>query len=250
MNSLFRRVGAAVFLALIMAGIGQAQQADSVGTRGALPGRGGIGGQIGSSYIFGGTDYKGGAQPRFSFIGHFRYQASRTWGWQVSPYFTWNGYVSHALAPYKDLNFPTEGRSKEFYLTQVVGAAGEIQWFHGTGGQRWHLGAGPGIYRVVIENHRKVLKDPLSLELHSSPHLAATAEFGVERFLKKLPNTTIEVTAAMQEAFSRDDKKFPSGWNANPMLIELRAGAHYYYDFRRGKPAPKAPPRPARPAKK
>ena len=96
MNARYRSVGAGVLLLLSTAGAGHAQQSDSVATRGALPGRGGIGGQIGSSYIFEGPDFKDGAQPRLSFIGHFRYQASRRWGWQVSPYFTWNGYVSHA----------------------------------------------------------------------------------------------------------------------------------------------------------
>jgi len=240
MNSRFRRVGAAVLL-LLAAGVTRAQQADSVATRGPLPGHGGIGGQIGSSYIFSGADYKDGAQPRLSFIGHFRYQASRAWGWQVSPYFTWNGYVSHTQAPFVDNNFPAEGRSKEFYLTQLVGAAAQIQWFHGTGRQRWHLGVGPGLYRVVIENHRKVVKDPVSLELHSHAHLAATVELGVERFLKKLPNTSIEFTTAWHEAMAKDDTKFPSGWNANPMAFELRVGAHYYYSFQRGKPAPKLP---------
>ena len=241
MHSRFLRVGAAVLLLAGAAGIGHAQQADSVATRGALPGRGGIGGQIGGTYFFSGTDYKDGSQPRFSFIGHFRYQANKTWGWQVSPYFTWSGYVSHVQAPFTDINFPAEGRSKEFYLAQLVGATAQLQWFHGNAHQRWHLGAGPGIYRVVIENHRKVVKDPLSLELHSHAHLSAMAEFGVERFLKKLPSTSIEVTAAAHAAFAKDDTKFPSGWDANPMVMELRVGAHYYYDFRRGKPAPKLP---------
>jgi hypothetical protein len=236
MNSRFRLAGVVALALLATASLSHAQSADSVATKGALPGRGGIGGQIGSSYIFQEGDYSSGAQPRFSFIGHFRYVISKRWGWQVSPSFTWNGYVSHVNAPFVDLNFPTEPQNKEFYLTQVVGAAGEIQYFGGKPQKRWHIGVGPGLYRVVIQNHRKVVKDPVSLELHSTTHLGTTAEFGYERFMHKLPNTSIELTLATSRVFAKDDTKFPSGWNGVPQLVEIRLGAHYYYDFRKAKP--------------
>jgi len=243
MNSRLRSASVVAFVFLAAAGVCRAQSADSIATRGALPGRGGIGGQIGSSYILSEGDYSDGAQPRFSFIGHFRYVIGRHWGWQVSPYFTWNGYVSHAKAPFADLNSPAEGTRKEFYITQIVGAAAQIQLTGGGARQRWHLGAGPAIYRVVVQNHRKVVKDPFSLELHSGMHMGGTAEFGVERFLKKLPNTSLELTAAWQAAFAKSDARFPSGWNGNPMLAELRFGGNYYYEFRRAKTSPLPNPR-------
>jgi hypothetical protein len=222
------RMASALALAMLaMPGAARAQLADSVATKGPLPGRGGIGGQIGSSYIVADGDYTEGAQPRLTFVGHFRYVISRSWGWQVSPYFTWNGYVSRADAPFVDVNFPAEGRSKQFYLTQVLGASGQLQWFTGTGRTRWHVGLGPAFYRVVIQNHRKVVEDP---------HMGATAEVGYERFLKQLPNTSVEATVAGHAAFARSDNRWRAGWNGNPMLVELRLGAHYYYDFRKPKP--------------
>ena len=93
------RVAGAVALALLaMPGAGRAQPADSIPTRGPLPGRGGIGGQIGTSWIVSEGDYSLGSQPRFTFVGHFRYVINKSWGWQVSPYFSWNGYVSHVDA--------------------------------------------------------------------------------------------------------------------------------------------------------
>ena len=241
MNSRARAAGVVALVFLATARLGHAQSADSVATKGALPGRGGIGGQIGSAWMFSEGDYSSGSQPRFSFIGHFRYQIDHRLGWQVSPYFTWNGYVSSVAAPYTDINFPAEGTQKENYLTQVLGASTELQWFSGSGRQRWHLGFGPAVYRVVIQNHRKVVKDPLSLELHSGTHLGGTAEYGYEKFMKKLPNTSIEVTAAWHIAFAKSDVRWPSGWNGNPMLLELRAGAHYYYNFRKPKPKPTKP---------
>ena len=241
MNPRPRLASALVFALLATASVSHAQTADSVATKGPLAGRGGIGGQIGSSYIVAGPDYADGAQPRFTFIGHFRYQVNSTWGWQVSPYFTWNGYVSHENAPFVDPNFPTEGLSKQEYLTYVRGGAAQVQWFQGKGRSRWHLGLGPAVYQVVVENHRKVVEDPASHELHSGLHLGANAEFGYEKFLKKLPNTSLEGTVAWQAAFARSDERFPSGWNANPHLIELRFGAHYYYDFRKPKPTSSKP---------
>jgi hypothetical protein len=231
------RVASVVALALLVAtGTARAQQADSVATKGPLPGRGGLGGQVGSTYFFGEGDYSDGAQPRLSFSGHFRYVIGRSWGWQVSPTFTWSGYVSHADAPFVDPNFPTGGLSKEKYLTQVLGVASQIQWYSGTGRQRWHLGLGPAIYRVVVQNRRKVVEDPVSRELHRGMHMGAVAELGFERFLKRLPNTSLEVTAGAQAAFAKSDNRWTSGWNGNPMLAELRVGAHYYYDFRKPKP--------------
>ena len=236
------RLASAVVLALLaVASVSHAQTADSVATKGPIPGRGGVGGQIGSSYLVAGPDYKDGAQPRFTFVGHFRYQINPTWGWQVSPYFTWNGYVSHVEAPFVDLNFPTEGKSKEDYLTFLRGASIQLQWFRGKGRTRWHLGAGPAVYQVVVEHHRKVIEDPKSHELHKGLHLGATGEFGYEKFMKKLPNTSIEATAAWQIAYARSDERFPSGWNANPQLAEIRLGVHYYYDFRKPKPTSNKP---------
>lgn len=231
------RVASVVALSLLAAtGVGRAQQADSVATQGPLPGRGGIGGQVGGTYMYAEGDYSEGSQPRLSFTGHFRYIINRTWAWQFSPSFTWSGYVSHADAPFVDPNFPSEGLTKEHYLAQVLGVSSQLQWYGGSGNQRWHLGVGPAVYRVVVQNHRKVVEDPVTRELHNGMHMGAVAEIGVERFLKRLPNTSLELTAGWQMAFAQSDNRYPSGWNGNPMLAELRFGGHYYYDFRKPKP--------------
>jgi hypothetical protein len=71
-------------------------------------------------------------------------------------------------------------------------------------------------------------------------HIGASAELGFERFLKKLPNTSLELTFAGHTAFAKDDTKWVSGWNGSPMLAEIRFGGNYYYDFRRGKTAKNA----------
>jgi hypothetical protein len=232
----------ATVLTLTVASLGHA--ADSAPKQGALPGRGGLGAQIGTSYIYDGGDYAEGAQPRFSFSADFRYLVNPQWGWQVSPLFTWNGYVSNATAPFVDPNPTAEIRpdgtqSKEHYITQFVGASGQLQrWFTGKD-SRWHVGAGPGVYRVVLQNERRVLADTVTWRRHKGTYLGAQAEIGYERFLKKLPNTSLEATATWMMVFSADKDAFPQGWNDSPALVGLRIGGNYYYDFRRPKPAGK-----------
>jgi hypothetical protein len=74
---------------------------------GPLPGRGGIGGQIGSGSVLAEGDYSAGAATRFSFSGHWRYVMASWIRWQISPGFLWAGYAKKEPAPFEDLNFPT-----------------------------------------------------------------------------------------------------------------------------------------------
>src|SRR5258707_10380362 len=189
MNSRFRLASVVALVFLATACASHAQTADSVATRGPLPGRGGIGGQMGGSYFIAEGPYSDGAQPRLSFIGHFRYVIGRHWGWQVSPYFTWTGYVSRVAAPYPDLNFPAEGTSKEFYITQIVGAAGQLQWITGGPPRRRPPGGGPPPYPGVVPKPRKGLKDPPTLELHPGTPPRGTAELRPGGGPKKSPPT-------------------------------------------------------------
>jgi hypothetical protein len=154
----------------------------------------------------------------------------------VSPYFTWSAYGVGTRAPFVDPNFPAE-TDKDFHLTQVVGASAQLQRAWGKGRTRWHLGAGPAVYRVVVQNHRKVLRDPVTNRRHQGTYLGGSAELGFERFLKALPNTSVEATLAAQAAFAKRDEQFPSGYNGSVMAAELRLGMLYYFDFKK----PKAP---------
>lgn len=237
---------AVVVLLLVSASVVRAQAPDTTTAKrtGALPGRGSVGTQAGTSYFFAEGDYSEGAQPRLSFAGHFRYVINSGWQWQVSPYFTWTAYSVGTDAPFADPNFPDE-TDKDFHLTQMVGANGQLQRVFGTGRTRWHIGAGPGVYRVVVQNHRKVLRDPVTNKRHQGTYLSATAEIGVERFLKTLNNTSLEWTLAYHTAFSSDDE-FPSGYDGSVSAVELRFGAHYYFDFKKPKAPdlPRVSPRP------
>lgn len=233
-----RLAGVAVVLLLVSAPVVRAQAPDTTVAKqpGSRPGRGAVGAQVGTSYFFAEGDYSDGAQPRLSFAGHFRYVIGGGWQWQVSPYFTWTAYSVGTKAPFADPNFPGE-TDKDFHLTQVAGGSAQLQKVFGSGRTRWHVGAGPAFYRVVVQNHRKVLRDPVTNVRHQRSSLGANAEIGVERFLKTLNNTSIEWTLAWQGAFSKNADDFPSGYEGNVSAVELRLGGHYYFDFRKPRDA-------------
>ena len=60
-----------------------------------------------------------------------------------------------------------------------------------------------------------------------------TFEFGVERFVRQLPSTSVEACLTTHYVFAKDNKKWPSGYNGNVGVTEIRIGANYYFDMGR-----------------
>ena len=238
MNTRVRLAGVAVLLSLACASVGFAQQADSTSSAsvtGAKPGRGSIGGQLGGAWILAEKDYSKGAQPRLSLSGQYGYVISKKWRWQVSPYFAWNAYGVGNRIPFRDTNFPAD-TTKDQILTQIAGGNAQLQYQRMRGNWLWHFGFGPSLYRIVVQNHRKVLKDPVTRDLHQGQYLGAMVEVGAEHFFKELNNTSLEYTLGYQDVFAKRDDQFPSGFNGNVSFVEFRVGAHYYFDFKSKKP--------------
>ncbi len=209
-------------------------------SQGASRGRGGVGGQIGSSYFFADQEYSKGALPRFDFAGHFRYVVARGLRIQVSPGFTWSGYSKEEPPPFCDPRSPGD-QTKEHYLTLLVPISVQGQFTWDLGPWHWHLGAGPGLYRVWVENHRKVLEDPVTFRPHRGVYFGGSAELGVERFFKVLPSTSVEFSVAGDYVSAVRDDQFPTGWNSNLGAAGVRVGANYYFNLERAKKAPELP---------
>ena len=207
----------------------------------SFPHHGGIGGLIGGSYFYAAEDYSKGAHTRFDFGAQFRYVFNPTWRLQVSPGFTWSAYSKNEQPPFVDPKFP-EDTNKQSYLTLLIPVSAQMQWVWGKSHWLYHVGAGPGIYRVWIENHRKVLLDPVTLRLHRGNYAGFAAEFGAERFLKSLPKTSIEVQLVHHRVFTTRDDQFPSGWNSTISALALRVGANYYFDLNKPKKTTELPP--------
>jgi len=199
---------------------------------GATPGRGGLGGLIGGSLFYSDEEYSKGALPRFDFSGQFRYVMSPRFRIQISPGFTWAAYSKTEPPPFTDINNPGD-LTKENYLALLVPVSAQLQMTFGKAPWLYHLGGGPGIYRLWVQNHRKVLVDPATFRLHRGVYLGFTLEAGAERFLKALPNTSVEVSAVHHQVMATRDEQFPTGWNSTVGVVGLRAGVNYYFDVNR-----------------
>ena len=209
-----------------------AQPAVSAPRRGDQPGYGGVGGQLGLGYVPGFEDYSEHAQVRMSFSANWRYTLSPSWRWQISPGFVWTGYSKRSNpAPFQDPNFPTDPY-KDDYLTLVLPVSAQIQWIHRGKSLVWHVGAGPGAYRVWVENHRKVVPDPVTFDHHKGVYFGGTGEIGFEHFFRALPTTSFEVTADAHYFNAKRDEQFPSGFNSAGLAVGLRAGANYYFSLK------------------
>lgn len=199
------------------------------------PRKGGIGGSFGLSRYLGQGDYSTGARPRFSFAGNLRYVMTQRWRWQFSPGFTWSAYAKGSQAPFSDINFPTDPQVKNDYLALLAPFSVQVQSVARRGSWMYHVGAGPGLYRVWVENRRKVLRDPTSLELHRGLYPGISFEFGGERFLRAITTTSIEITTSTHYVFARRNDQFPEGFNDKVLATDLRIGVNYYFDLVRAK---------------
>jgi hypothetical protein len=199
---------------------------------GYAPSKGGIGGQIGGSTFafdrsFQKTDYSHGAKPRFAFAAHFRYTVNPSFRWQVSPGFTWAGY-DRVPPPMIDPRVPDDP-DKHHYLVLLMPVSAQAQLTRRDGAWLTYLGAGPGVYRILVENQRHYVKDPVTFRFHRGFYAGATAQLGVERFMTSMPSVSLEFAITSHLVLAQRDKLFPSGFNSNLTATEGRIGINYYF---------------------
>src|SRR5262245_18339059 len=163
-----RWMGIVVAMLLTFPCLGAHAATDSTAVRGgSSPGRGGVGGVLGGTLFVSSEDFSTGALPRFSFDGHWRYQMNTRVRIQVGVAFTWAAYSKDELTPFTDPAFSSE-TDKEGYLAHLLPVIAHAQWTFGKRPWGYYNGAGPGLYRVMVQHERKVLRDPdpTSLLLH------------------------------------------------------------------------------------
>lgn len=169
------------------------------------------------------------AASRFAFAAELRYTLSRHWRIQVSPGFLWTGYQKDTRIPFRTTQFPTDSLKSDV-LTLVLPVSFQLQWLQRSKHFLFHEGVGPGLYRVWVEQNRHVLEDPVSKKLHRGFYPGATAQVGVEYFLKSQPKVSLELAAASHIILAQRDEQFPSGFNSNVWTSEARFGANYHFD--------------------
>ncbi|NOT34369.1 MAG: hypothetical protein HOP12_09390 [Candidatus Eisenbacteria bacterium] len=196
---------------------------------GATTGRAGVAGYVGASKFVAAEDFSTGALPRFDFAATLRYVLSPGWRLQVSPGFTWSGYSKQEVPPFTDPQFPGD-TTKEHYLALLTPVSAQLQYTWMSGSLLWHLGAGPGVYRVAVQNHRKTLQDAVTLRRHQGLYLGGSGELGMEKFLKSLPTTSVELALVDHFVLATRDDQFPSGWNSAINAASFRIGMNYYFE--------------------
>jgi hypothetical protein len=212
------------------------------------PGKGGVGGQLGIASFRGDRmlgsnwfgDYSAGALPRPAFNATFRY-VFRPWlRAQLATGLTWAAYKGDEPAPFVDVRFGDA--TKKEYLTLLVPISLQAQWVVRRGWWIYHVGAGPGVYRVWVQNRREVLKDPETLRLHRGVYPGASGEIGFELFLRQLPTTSVELTIGGDMAFAERPEQFPNGFNSHVMALGARLGGNYYFSPGLGRKKETTPP--------
>ena len=207
---------------------------------GYAPTKGGIGGGLGYSRFLAAEDYSADSHGRPSFSGAFRYVFNKRVRGQVSIGFLWSGYRVGSTAPFLDPQFPedttlTGTPIKDNYLTLLTPVSAQLQLTQQRGWWLYHLGAGPGVYRVWVENHRKVVQDPATHVRHRGAYWGFSGELGAERFLHGLTTTSIEGVVGTSYVFARRNDQFPSGWNSVVVPVDVRVCVNYYFDMVRPK---------------
>jgi hypothetical protein len=197
---------------------------------GAVPRTGSIGGMFGASAFYASGDYVKGAQPRMAFNASFRYTVTPWLRWQFSPGFAWAAYSHDEPAPFIDPAYPDQ-KDKEDHLTLVLPVTFQLHLLKPSGQWLYHVGGGPGLYRVWLENHRKVVKDPVTLEIHRQVYPGFSVEVGAAKYLKSLPAVSVEGAVTSHYVFSEDKKMFPSGYNTAVGVVEVRVGANYHFSL-------------------
>ncbi len=230
-----------VLLGLLASGSVVHAQASAEPDSGAAPGRASLGLALGVNSFIADADYSEGAQPRVATTAQFRYVVAPWLRWQVAFGHTWTAYASNHAAPFADPNFPSDTLKNE-HLVQVVPITAQLQLTRSGRHWTWHLGVGGGMYRVWIENRRKVLKDPVSLELHRGLYPGVCGQLGAERFMSSLPSTSVELGIAGHWVFAQDDDRFPSGYNSFLAMFDARVGVNYYFDLPSTRPRTQLPP--------
>ena len=237
---MFRIGWTGIALLAVLGAASPCRAATFTDSTGAAPGRGAIGGLIGGSYMIAAEDYSQGALSRFDFSGHWRYVFSNSWRLQIGPGFTWSAYRKEEPMPLTDPAHPGD-TTKEHMLTQLVPIPAQLQYTIQRGDWVYHLGAGPGVYRILVQNHREDLKDPTTFKVHRGLYWGGTGEVGAERFLKALPSTSIEGQLATHYVFAQRDDQFPNGFNSMLGNLALRAGVNYYFSMKRKPPKTELP---------
>jgi hypothetical protein len=208
-------------------------------------GMGSLGARLGVPYFLADSDTKTGERPRILGTFHFQYKASPRWRFSTEFGYGWVGY-DRAPSPYP-LFDPSTGDS----VTTKVDVLTKIQPITFTGiyalrpmSTKWapYVGAGINITRMEIVNKREKIQDPATFEKWVKWSPSVQGEIGTELFVQSKKTVALDWSLKGAYQFSKDTKRFPSGFTGNDAYVALSFGVNVYFWPGGKKPVDLAPP--------
>jgi hypothetical protein len=183
-------------------------------------------------------ELKRGQRPRIIGKLHFQYVMSRDWRLSLRAGFGWLGYddtpapfVLQAEQPAGD---PT--RTDQLVIFNPFSAV--LAYTHKLS-DSWQgfVGAGPGMYRVNIQNDHRTIFDPVTHARYRYFSPGASAEGGAEYFLAANRNVSLEGVSSIHYLLRDNKDRFPSGYSGKHMFLDVSIGVNVYFRPS-GTPAP------------
>lgn len=206
------------------------------------PGQGSIGARIGVPYFLADHDTKDGQRPRLLFNANFGYRFSPGWRLMTDMGFGWIGYRDEAPTPYKVVNRTDSVSVKQDLLTKIVPIDVTLIKNLNPGAKKWspYLGVGATINRMEIVNQRRKIQDPATFQPWVKWAPGVHAVLGQEFFIPAKPTVSLDWSVRYTYLFSKDTKKFPSGFTGNDAWLSGSFGVNVHF-WPGGKPVEVAP---------
>ena len=214
------------------------------------PGQGSIGMRIGVPYFLADHDTKDGQRPRLLFTANFGYRMSPGWRLMTDFGFGWIGYRDEAPTPYKVVTATDSVSVKQDLLTKIVPIDLTLIKVLRPGAKKWspYIGIGGTMNRMEIVNQRRKIQDPATFQPWVKWAPGVHAIIGEEFFVPAKPTVSLDWSVRWTYLFSKDTKKFPSGFTDNDAFLAFNFGVNVHF-WPGGKPIetveePKAEPVP------
>jgi hypothetical protein len=209
------------------------------------PGQGSIGARLGVPYFLADKDTKDGQRPRLLIQGNFGYRFSPGWRLMTDFGFGWVGYRAETLAPYKVVNRTDSVSVKQDMLTKIVPINATLIKVLNPDAKKWspYVGVGVTMNRMEIVNQRRKIQDPATFQPWIKWAPGINAMLGAEYFMPAKPTVSLDWSLRYTHLFSKDTKKFPSGFTGNDAFLNASFGVNVHF-WPGGKPIEVAEPAP------
>lgn len=203
------------------------------------PGKGSLGGSLGVPEILATGELKRGQRPRMIGKLHFQYVMANDWRLSLRGGFGWLGWSDKQPAPFvlqaeQPGGDATRGDQLLIFnpftaaITRTQKLSGSWQAF---------LGAGPGAYRINIQNDHRTIFDPVTHDRYKFGSFGLSGEGGAEYFLPANRNVSLEGVASIHYLFDDHKDRYPSGYSGKHIFSDLSIGVNVYFRPL-GSPAP------------